>query len=182
MEYIFILIVLIISAIIIRKLSAEINSIKRDNLNALKSEKNKFSRKNDQLISALEGGFGRQALLNNKEQQVFYIANNVIKSNALDFYCFPQVSCGEIFTHENKPVFKKTVNSKRVDFCITDKKFNPLAVIEYQGTGHKISGDSGFRDAVKSQACSDAGIKFIQLFNGEKWEAKLTSELGNIQS
>lgn len=32
----------------------------------------------------------------------------------------------------------KTVNSKRVDFCITDNSFWPLAVIEFQGSGHSI--------------------------------------------
>jgi len=90
------------------------------------------------------------------------------------------VSCGEIFTHPKKTVFLKTVNSKRVDFCITDNKFSPMAIIEYQGSGHKLSGDSGYRDATKSQAALDAGIKFIQLFNGEKWEEKLTAELSNI--
>ena len=180
MEYIFILIVLLVAAIVIKKLSADVEKIKEKSHAALQSERRKFDRKNQQLTAALEGGYGKQSLLNTNEKKIFHIANRVIKLNKQGLYCFPQVSCGEIFTHPDKSVFLKTVNSKRVDFCITDKKFSPLAVIEYQGSGHKISGDSGYRDATKSQAALDADIKFIQLFNGEKWEEKLATELAKL--
>lgn len=178
MDYILIFLVLLVFAVLIKKLLTEINNNKA----TLKFEKQKFDRKNEQLIAALEGGYGKQSLLNTNEKKIFYIVNKIIKLNEHSLYCFPQVSCGEIFTHPKKPVFLKTVNSKRVDFCITDNKFSPLAIIEYQGAGHKISGDSGYRDAIKAQASIDAGIKFIQLFNGENWEEKLISEINKISA
>lgn len=45
---------------------------------------------------------------------------------------------------------------------IIDWSGQPIAVVEYHGSGH-FKGDAIVRDAVKREACSSAGIAFIEL-------------------
>ncbi|WP_215845269.1 DUF2726 domain-containing protein [Candidatus Pantoea bituminis] len=54
------------------------------------------------------------------------------------------------------------INSKRADFVIIDWSGQPIAVVEYHGSGH-FKDDAIVRDAVKREACSNAGIAFIEL-------------------
>lgn len=45
-----------------------------------------------------------------------------------------QTNLGEIL--KSSPDEHKTINCKRADFCIVDKEFMPVAVVEVNGTGH----------------------------------------------
>ena len=80
---------------------------------------------------AMRGGYGTKSLLNKTEKMIFHIIRKLIKDEPL--HCFPQVSCREIFTHDDGETYLATVNSKRSDFCITDN-LNPVAIVEYQGS------------------------------------------------
>ena len=133
-----------------------------------------------QLKMAAKGGYKAQALLNNDEKNVYRIIQNVISNTSL--HCFSQVSCGEFLTHKSSKKFHSTINSKRVDFCICNKHFKPVAVIEYQGSGHDLSSDSSLRDSVKRLACENAGIKFIEVFPNDDWNKIITKELRSIPS
>lgn len=56
-------------------------------------------------------------------------------------------------------------NAKRVDFLVVDARWQPVAVVEYQGSGH-FQGDSEKRDAIKRSYCRAANIAFIEVPEG----------------
>ncbi len=88
-----------------------------------------------------------------------------------------QTSLGEILRSSHEGY--KTINSKRVDFCIVDKEFMPVAVIEVNGTGH-YQGDALQRDETKRVAIEGAGIKYIAIRENENTQEKLNRELNPI--
>ena len=139
---------------------------------------NRLEQTNAQLSMAMRGGYGTKPLLNKTEKMIFHTIRKLIKDEPL--HCFPQVSCSEIFTHKDETTYRATANSKRSDFCITDNLFNPVAIVEYQGSGHTLPGDSGNRNAVKSIVSQSAEIIFIQLFEKDNYTHKLTTELASL--
>lgn len=54
------------------------------------------------------------------------------------------------------------INSKRADFLVVDREGWPVAVIEYQGSGH-YQGNAQERDAVKRTVLPRAGIRYIEV-------------------
>ena len=80
---------------------------------------------------------------------------------ARGYRVFSQVSLGEILGSDDKQAYL-AINSKRADFVIIDWSGQPIAVVEYHGSGH-FQGDAVVRDAVKREACASAGIAFIEL-------------------
>jgi len=100
-----------------------------ENKNYSDQRSEKLEQGNDQLTLAMRGGYSKQQLLNKSEQIIFKIIRRELGNKP--FHCFPQVSCGEFLRHDDTDTFLITVNSKRVDFCIFDYQFNPVAVIEY---------------------------------------------------
>jgi len=138
-----------------------------------------LERGNNQLVMVNKGGYTSQRLLNQDEITIYRIIQKAIAGKSM--YCFLQVSCGEFLSHKDRLQFNATVNSKRVDFCICNSYFHPIAVIEYQGSGHQLSGDSGIRDSVKRIASENAGLKFIQIFKGENWNEKISLELNQLR-
>ncbi len=113
----------------------------------------------EQFLEASQSCFYRtKNLLNNKERSVYWSLVRLLSQN----YCInPQASLGEVLTCKNE-LGHRAINSKRSDFVITDKYFNPVAVIEYQGSGHR-QGNYEIRDATKRQALNRAGVDYIQL-------------------
>lgn len=82
---------------------------------------------------------------------------------------FPQVNFGEIFKcvdDDKESGGYYAMQCKRADFIITDKKFNPIMVIEYNGgidnsKGAHYQGDWYSRDEIKKQVCSSAGVEYV---------------------
>jgi len=108
--------------------------------------------------------YRRKRLLNKSEERVFW---------ALVGYCrdagwrvFPQVSMGEILSADDREAHR-AINAKRVDFCVTDKRLLPIAIVEYHGAGHRDKTSDG-RDAVKREAAEAAGIAYIAIREGEE--------------
>ncbi|MCR0982909.1 DUF2726 domain-containing protein [Roseomonas populi] len=79
---------------------------------------------------------------------------------------WPQVSLGEVVrtggrSEADREAFR-WINSKRADFLVVDGEGWPLAVIEYQGSGHDL-GNAAERDAVKRTVLSRVGIHYIEV-------------------
>lgn len=121
-------------------------------------EKDKYSSES-MLDAARSGEFETQVLLNSPERKMYYALIKGI--NVSQYAICPQVSCGEMFKSKDA---HHTINSKRVDICIVDKKdfFKPKAVVEVHGSGHflKGSGDTVMRDATVKEACIKAGLNY----------------------
>jgi Protein of unknown function (DUF2726) len=81
------------------------------------------------------------------------------------FHVFPQVSLGEILHTEARTDYL-TINSKRCDLLLTDLSGTPVAVLEYQGSGHGIGGTARQRDKVKRQALERAGVRYVEIPEG----------------
>lgn len=104
-----------------------------------------------------------QKLLNNPEKQVYWSLVTLLTPK----YCISaQVSLGEVLKCDDN-IGYRAVMSKRGDFAVTDKKFNPVAIVEYQGSGHKQS-NHAMRDQTKENALRKAGILYIELFSSHK--------------
>jgi hypothetical protein len=100
----------------------------------------------------------KQSVLNKSEQKIYWLLVKIIK-NHNSIKLFPQISLGEILASKNG---YKTIQCKRVDFCITDKWFNPIMVVEYNGLGH-YQGNYKERDDIKEIATTSAGIKYVAI-------------------
>lgn len=100
-------------------------------------------------------------LLNGEEKQIFHKVFAYFRSSNVPYYIHAQVSLGEII--KSNEYAYKLINSKRVDFCVVDGNFNPVCVIEYQGSGH-FNDSASKRDEIKKVACEKAGIKYIALY------------------
>lgn len=101
-------------------------------------------------------------LMNKSEHLLFSKLSKLLasKDNQQNFRLFAQVSMGEFIRSNNINAFN-LINSKRVDFLIVDKTFNPLIVIEYQGSGH-YQNNAIERDAIKKECCRKANIEYIE--------------------
>ncbi len=96
------------------------------------------------------------------------------------YHIFGQVNLGEVLSCDNEEGYR-FINSKRVDICITDRKYLPIAIIEVNGSGHD-NDTSGFRDGIKKIALENAGIQYIairDIFNDDI-ETRLKAELGGL--
>jgi len=130
----------------------------------------------DHLSITLRHTYEKKRLLNRSEEKVYKAMLQIIYSNEKNgFKISMQPSLGEILNCE--PEGHKTINSKRVDFCIVDRNYMPVAVIEVNGSGH-YQGDALERDEVKRAAIESAGIKYIALRENENINDKLVRELG----
>lgn len=101
--------------------------------------------------------FTKKHLLNKEEQTVYWHLVNILKNH---FIVHAQVSLGEVLSAEGSA--HRAINSKRVDFLLTDKQFSPVAAIEYHGGGH-YQGNAELRDSVKRTTLQKAGIKYIPI-------------------
>ena len=147
-------------------LSTKKNNKKRSNSNkdidpvsgAYEKTKSIFrKKKRTQLEIVNQSNYRAISLLNNEERSCFYIINDILDHSK--HFLFTQVSMGEAI----KPYRRfggYVTNNKRFDFLITDKSFNPVLAIEYNGTGH-FQKNWKERDKVKEIACQKAGILFF---------------------
>lgn len=147
-------------------LSTKKNNRKRSNSNkdidhisgSYKKTKSIFrKKKRSQLEIVNQSNYRAISLLNNEERSCFYIINDILDHSK--HFLFTQVSMGEAI----KPYHRfggYVTNNKRFDFLITDKSFNPVLAVEYNGTGH-FQKNWEERDKVKEIACKKAGILFF---------------------
>lgn len=114
-----------------------------------------------QLNAVRSSEFRKRPLMNKSEYGVFCKLEELLSTSHRGYRVFSQVSLGEILGSDDKQAYL-AINSKRADFVIIDWSGQPIAVVEYHGSGH-FQGDAVVRDAVKREACKSAGISFIEL-------------------
>lgn len=114
-----------------------------------------------QLVTVRGNEFYKRPLMNKSEYGVFCRLEKLLSTSHRGYRVFSQVSLGEILGSDDKQAYL-AINSKRADFVIIDWSGQPIAVVEYHGSGH-FKNDAIVRDAVKREACSNAGIAFIEL-------------------
>ena len=110
-----------------------------------------------------QGRYRKKRLMNKSEERVYWNLVNYCQDRNLKV--FSQVSLGEVLNAEGE--FYRFINAKRIDFCITNSNFIPLAAVEYQGSGH-VNETSEERDEVKRTAIESAGILYISLNVGSE--------------
>lgn len=114
-----------------------------------------------QLNAVRSSDFRTRPLMNKSEYRVFCKLEKLLTASHRGYRVFSQVSLGEILGSDDKQAYL-AINSKRADFVIIDWSGQPIAVVEYHGSGH-YQDDAILRDAVKREACNSAGIAFIEL-------------------
>jgi Protein of unknown function (DUF2726) len=126
----------------------------------------KLTNSASQLSTVMAAEFRPQRLLNSKELPVFMTAEKALNDLGSQWRLMAQVSLGEILKSDDKAAYW-AINSKRVDMLIVKNDGMPLAVIEYQGSGHHLGEDAAARDAVKKEALRKAGIRYIEVAEGD---------------
>lgn len=115
----------------------------------------------EQLRAVMAASFHRKTIMSKTEYRVFRLAEEMARGAGNGHRVFAQVSLGEVIGSADAQAFK-SINSKRVDILMIDCFGNPVAAIEYQGSGH-YQNDAAARDAVKREALRRAGVPFIEV-------------------
>jgi hypothetical protein len=109
----------------------------------------------------MDASFQKRRLLSKPEARLLYAAETVIESAKLRWRVMAQVSLGEVLSSSDA-LAHSTINCKRVDLLIKSASGEPLAAIEYQGSGH-YQRTAPARDAVKKEALRRAGVRYIEM-------------------
>ncbi|QDD92659.1 Hypothetical protein HVIM_04493 (plasmid) [Roseomonas mucosa] len=117
-------------------------------------------------VSRQEVVWRPKRVLNGGEAAIYASACNITTRIDPAWRVWPQVSLGEVLRTEghsdaDREAFR-WINSKRADFLVVDGEGWPVAVIEYQGSGH-YQGNASERDAVKRTVLPRAGIHYIEV-------------------
>jgi len=117
-------------------------------------------------VSRKEVVWRSKRVLNEGEAAVYISASSILADIDPDWRVWPQVSLGEVLRTEGRSDADREafrwINSKRADFLVVDGEGWPVAVIEYQGSGH-YQGNASERDAVKRTVLPRAGIRYIEV-------------------
>lgn len=117
-------------------------------------------------VSRKEVVWRSKRVLNEGEAAVYASASRILADLDPDWRVWPQVSLGEVLRTEGRSDADREafrwINSKRADFLVVDGEGWPVAVIEYQGSGH-YQGNASERDAVKRTVLPRAGIRYIEV-------------------
>jgi hypothetical protein len=127
-----------------------------------------------EVVMVNKNTYDKQNLLNKPEISIYWHLIKICQDLDKEYKVFSQVNLGEILTHKNKWVYK-AIMCKRVDFCITDKHFTPIATVEYNGAGHNNS-TSKQRDKIKQEAVQSADILFLSINTNSKIELNNLAE------
>lgn len=147
----------------------------QNSLNSKETDQINYLDHSDQIKILHNSSIGVKSILNLNERKIFFEIVKILRSDFNNkFFCYPQVSLGEILTYGEDT--KPAINSKRVDFCICDSQFRPCLVIEYHGSGH-FQSNATERDAVKEFACQKAGVGYIAVYESAEVPEKLRSIL-----
>lgn len=107
--------------------------------------------------------------VNREAVRVLYAIDEWIKACQPEWRFAFEVSMGGFIKTPYAPDdsrHKRAFNSysgKRVDFLLIDRFGNPVLVVEYNGSGHDLSGDADARMAVKRLALQKAGIPLLEI-------------------
>lgn len=134
----------------------------------------------DQLSQAALASYRPRRLMNRDEHQVFQATERAARAMQAGHRVFAQVSLGEVLSTEDDEAYR-AINSKRVDVLVTDRYGNPVAAVEYQGSGHNLSSDTGLRDGIKKIALEKAGIHYIEVHPPLDRQALSTHLLNRLQ-
>ncbi|WP_165352878.1 DUF2726 domain-containing protein [Loktanella sp. IMCC34160] len=108
------------------------------------------------------------AICNSSEQVLrAAIARLLRQAGFLDMMVFPQVSYGEFLKTSDRKLFW-SFNAKRADMVIIAADYRPVAVVEYQGSGHwgrtrRDGRDAERRDTLKRRVLARAGLPLIEV-------------------
>lgn len=110
-----------------------------------------------------------QPLMNKSEFQVYCGLSDVVAKSPNGHRLFSQVSFGAFLRvnarrgpQRQRDAAFHAVARKTADFLIINRYGYPVAVVEYQGSGH-YQGNAHDRDQAKRVACHSAGIPFIEI-------------------
>lgn len=113
--------------------------------------------------------FEAQPLLNRSEYQVLLLLEVVVRELQAGHRVMAQTSMGEILrprptssSKRDEELAFRSINSKRVDFLIVDRRGLPALAVEYQGHGHYRE-RSFMRDAVKREVFRKANVEFLEV-------------------
>lgn len=107
--------------------------------------------------------------VNREAVRVLYAIDEWIKVCQPDWrFAFEVAMGGFIKTPyaPDDPLQKRAFNSysgKRVDFLLINRRGQPVLVVEYNGSGHDLSGDADARMEVKRLALKKAGIPLLEI-------------------
>lgn len=132
----------------------------------------------EQLRVVMSSEFQRRRLMSPDEARVFKIAEAAVKRLGLSWRVMAQVSLGEVLSSPDSRAYA-AINSKRVDILLISSAGEPVAVIEYQGSGHYL-GTAAARDAVKKEALRRAGVAWVEVTPDHDVSAHLAAELSRI--
>lgn len=135
-------------------------------------------------VSAVE--FERQPLLNKGEFRVLLVLEAVVRDLRSGHRVMAQTSLGEVLRpkrngrSEDEDLAFRSINSKRSDFIVVDRRGFAVLAVEYQGGGH-YQGNAVQRDAVKRLVFESAGITLIEVPAQFDAEA-LSDQVGEVLS
>jgi hypothetical protein len=115
----------------------------------------------DQLRIVMQASFEPRKLMSKNEARIFYQVEKAVQAAGLGWRVMAQVSLGEVLKSSDHRAHS-TINSKRVDILLISGGGDPIAAIEYQGSGHYL-GSAAARDAVKREALRRAGVEFVEI-------------------
>ncbi len=115
----------------------------------------------DQLKVVMAAAYETKRLMSPDEARVFLTLERELKARCLPWRVMAQVSLGEIIRSSDRQAHA-AINSKRVDILVIAANGEPLAAVEFQGSGHYL-GTAAARDAVKREALRRAGVAFIEI-------------------
>ncbi|WP_212525997.1 DUF2726 domain-containing protein [Actibacterium sp. MT2.3-13A] len=131
--------------------------------------------------------FEKQPLLNKEEARLLPLLERTVSNLGQGHRVMAQTSMGELIRPRKGSADAETlknayssINSKRLDFAIIDRRGYLVCAIEYQGSGHYRAG-AFMRDAVKREALRKAGVHFLEIGTGfapEKVEEGVARALG----
>ena len=134
------------------------------NKNAQEQKPHDFKKEKaeENLRIARKNRYQKKTVCNANEQAAYAAAWDIVRARQRKERVLPQVSLGEIIIHPNGRIHA-AINSKRVDLLVTDAQFNPLVVIEIDGSGHYLSDYSRINDETKTLALRSAGIPLLRI-------------------
>lgn len=127
-------------------------------------------------------------LMNYSEWRVFQPLSELVRTNGQGHQLFTQVGLGAILEVAPRSASDKRCRAafeafaaKRADFVVVDRSGYAVAIIEYQGHGHR-QGASIHSDAIKRELCRKAGIAFVEIPAGGLDDKTRGQLLGSMKS
>lgn len=120
----------------------------------------------NQLYHVQRGAFETRPLMNKSEFRCFVLVQDWVRRSPGDgMRVFAQVPLGEILQSADDLAFR-SINAKRIDLVVVDRRGLPLIALEVQGEGH-YQGTAAVRDHVKRIALTKASVPLVEIFPGE---------------